>query len=82
MFDSQNTWNYAYPTIDYTIAGKEKVYIDPLTGAAVKRLTGPGESYARLESALAFSAAKTSAKVGGPTPGMRFSSVTRAATLP
>jgi hypothetical protein len=58
IFDSQNTWNYAYPTIDYTIAGKEHVYIDPLTGAAVKRVTGPGDSYARLQAAQSFVAAK------------------------
>src|SRR5271155_1339791 len=58
IFDSQNMWNYAYPTIDYSIAGKEKVYIDPLTGAAVKRVTGPGESNPRAQFAQPFFAAK------------------------
>jgi hypothetical protein len=31
------------PTIDWTVTGKDKAYVDPLTGVVVKRVTGPGE---------------------------------------
>lgn len=39
--------SHCWPTIDYTVAGKEIGYVDAFTGALVKRVTGPGEAQAR-----------------------------------
>jgi hypothetical protein len=50
--------SHCWPTIDYTVAGKEIGYVDAFTGALVKRVTGPGENGARLVSSYAFSYVK------------------------
>jgi hypothetical protein len=39
-FNSSATWNYAWPTINWT--DQSQTYIDPLTGIAIKRFTEPG----------------------------------------
>ncbi len=40
-FNPAGWGNYGWPTIDWN--DKTRVYIDPLTGIAIKRMTGPGE---------------------------------------
>ncbi len=40
-FNPAGWGNYGWPTINWT--DKTQVYIDPLTGVAIKRMTGPGE---------------------------------------
>lgn len=39
-FDSEAPGNYGWPTVDWSNAAQE--IVDPLTGVALKRLTGPG----------------------------------------
>ena len=58
QYCANGLWGRCLPTIDYSVAGKEIGYVDPLTGALVKRVTGPGEAFARLSTSQSLSYAK------------------------
>ncbi|MCC6392557.1 MAG: hypothetical protein IT167_18295 [Bryobacterales bacterium] len=45
-FDAKAWDNRAYPQMDWTPQGRDKVVIDPLTGLRVKRMSGPGDAFA------------------------------------
>jgi hypothetical protein len=69
--------SHCWPTIDYTVAGKEIGYVDAFTGALVKRVTGPGESKARVVNAQAFSYVKDQSGTSAwtnPTNAFTYSS--------
>ncbi|HME05690.1 MAG TPA: hypothetical protein VKG25_01520 [Bryobacteraceae bacterium] len=54
------TWGHCLPTIDWTVGGKDTGYVDALTGALVKRVTGPGEeqNYPGVRTLVPFAGAK------------------------
>ncbi|MEO8099699.1 MAG: hypothetical protein ABI811_18515 [Acidobacteriota bacterium] len=57
VYDRFKPGEYAYPTMDWTPAGKSKVYVDPLTGIGVKRMSGPGELIPSVQTGLTFMSA-------------------------
>ena len=58
QFCPTGMWNHCWPTIDFSVAGKETGYVDAFTGALVKRVTGPGENSARIATNQSFTYAK------------------------
>jgi len=70
VFDHSRPGEYAYPTIDWTPAGKSKIYVDPLTGIGVKRMSGPGELVPSTQTGLAFMSA-TSPGTGWIVSGLK-----------
>ena len=70
VFDRARPGEYAYPTIDWTAAGKAKVYVDPLTGIGVKRMSGPGELVPLVQTGMTFMSA-TPRDTGWTVSGLR-----------